>query len=202
MEPSTIIIPRITDIGKMKHDIRIDLGLHFALEDIIDSRFAEHVIRYLQSHDLIRHYSDYEIELKPDVILASSPCERFSLANSTWPKEGIYTAFRVLGAVIEIISIMKPKGWIIENPKGRMRWFLQKSTATVSLRQFGYKTVKLTDFWSNLDFGILKNINTRKNPNGLRFDTDIMRKSSERAMMPYGLSKKVLESFEAMESEE
>lgn len=141
-------------------------------------------------------------QLKPDVILASPPCERFSLANSTWPKEGIYTAFRVLGAVIEIISIMKPKGWIIENPKGRMRWFLQKSTATVSLRQFGYKTVKLTDFWSNLDFGILKNINTRKNPNGLRFDTDIMRKSSERAMMPYGLSKKVLESFEAMESEE
>lgn len=61
MEPSTIIVPRITDIGKMKHDIRIDLGLHFALEDIIDSRFAEKVIRYLQSHDLIRHYSDYEI---------------------------------------------------------------------------------------------------------------------------------------------
>ena len=144
--------------------------------------------------DVVEHGVDYVDfwMLKPDVILASPPCERWSIANSSWPQKGIYQASKVLGAVLEIIATMKPKGWIIENPKGRMRWFLQKPTCTVALRQFGYRTVKPTDFWTNLDLGMLKSVNMRNNPNGYRFESDVPRSSHKRAEMPYGLSQTIL----------
>lgn len=133
--------------------------------------------------------------LRPDIILASPPCERWSTANSHWPQPGIFQASKVLGAVLEIVAIMKPKGWVIENPKGRMRWFLGKPSMTVALRQFGYRTVKPTDFWTNIDVGLLRHTQ-RTNPNGCKFDRDVSRNPSERARMPYRLSEKILESFE------
>ena len=52
-------------------------------------------------------------KLKPDVILASPPCQRFSIASSTWPLPGMYTALRVVGAVMEIITILQPKQWLL-----------------------------------------------------------------------------------------
>lgn len=138
-------------------------------------------------------------QLKPDVILASPPCERFSLAANSFPRQGIYTGMRVAGAVLEIIARMLPKGWIIENPKGRLRWFLGVPNIKVRLSQFGYRTVKPTDFWTNIDIGLLKSTPVY-NPEGVSFAQ--VRQSHIRASMPYGLSKKVLESFEAMESKE
>jgi site-specific DNA-cytosine methylase len=134
--------------------------------------------------------------IQPDVILASPPCERWSIANSHWPLPGIYTATKVLGAVLEIISEMRPRGWIIENPKGRMRWFLHKPSMTLNLKQFGYTTVKPTDFWTNIDFGLLKST-SRVNPEGIKFNSCISRVASKRALMPLGLSQMILDQMEA-----
>ena len=145
--------------------------------------------------DVVENKSRYDTfwNLKPDVILASPPCERWSIANTSWPKEGIYQASKVLGAVLETVAIMKPDGWIIENPKGRMRWFLPKPTATVSLSQFGYRTVKPTDFWTNIDMGLLRSVNMRRNPKGRKFERDVPRGAEKRAQMPSGLSKHILD---------
>ena len=134
--------------------------------------------------------------MHPDVILASPPCERWSVANSHWPQSGIYQASRVLGAVLEIIAAMQPKGWIIENPRGRMRWFLGKPSMTIGLNQFGYKTVKPTDFWTNIDVGLLRDTNIRRNPSGSDWSYDAPRNPADRARMPYRLSEKILESYE------
>ena len=155
--------------------------------------------------DVIENKERYESfwNLKPDIILASPPCERWSIANSRWPQEGIYQASKVLGAVLEIVAIMKPKGWIIENPKGRMRWFLREPSAEASLLQFGYRTVKQTDFWTNIDLGLLKSVDIRKNPQGYKFNRDVSRSANKRAQLPYGLSKHILDSFvETNENEE
>ena len=148
--------------------------------------------------DVVEHPENHEDfwSLKPDIILASPPCERWSIGNSQWPLPGIYDASRVLGAVLEIVARMKPTGWIIENPKGRMRWFLRKPRATVGLSQFGYKTVKPTDFWGNIDLGLLKYVDMSKNPHGFKFGRDVGRGSHQRAEMPHDLSRKVLEQFE------
>lgn len=153
--------------------------------------------------DVIENQAQHKdfLSLKPDVILASPPCEKWSIANSQWPKEGIYKATKVLGAVLEIIAIMQPKGWIIENPKGRMRWFLRKPRLTVRLNQFGYTTVKPTDFWTNIDFGLLK-ASSRVNPNGIQFNKSISRAPKNRAKMPYGLSQKILEAIETGQGED
>ena len=162
----------------------------------INPRFRpDLVIDLVDAVENQQKYGDFW-NLKPDVILASPPCERWSIANSQWPKRGIYQASKVLGAVLEIIAVMRPKGWVIENPKGRMRWFLGKPRASVALSQFGYKTVKPTDFWTNIDIGLLRYVDMRKNPEGRRFMRDVPRAPSARATMPYGLSKKFLESFE------
>ena len=136
--------------------------------------------------------------LKPEVILASPPCERWSIANSHWPLPGIYTATKVLGAVLEIISEMRPRGWIIENPKGRMRWFLHKPSMTLNLKQFGYTTVKPTDFWTNIDFGLLRST-SQANPEGIKFSTSVCRAASKRALMPLGRSQMILDQMEALE---
>ena len=162
----------------------------------INPRFQpDLVIDLVDAVENPQKYGDFW-NLKPDVILASPPCERWSIANSQWPQTGIYQASKVLGAVLEIIAVMKPKGWVVENPKGRMRWFLGKPRVSVALSQFGYKTVKPTDFWTNIDIGLLKYVNQHRNPAGLRWEYDVPTLPSKRAEMPYGLSKKFLESFE------
>ena len=162
----------------------------------INPRFKpDLVIDLVDAVENPQKYGDFW-NLKPDVILASPPCERWSIANSQWHQTGIYQASKVLGAVLEIIAVMKPKGWVVENPKGRMRWFLLKPRVSVALSQFGYKTVKPTDFWTNIDIGLLKYVNQHRNPAGLRWGYDVPTLPSKRAEMPYGLSKKFLESFE------
>ena len=162
----------------------------------INPRFKpDMVIDLVDAVENPQKYGDFW-NLKPDVILASPPCERWSIANSQWPQTGIYQASKVLGAVLEIIAVMKPKGWVVENPKGRMRWFLGKPRVSVALSQFGYKTVKPTDFWTNIDIGLLKYVNQHRNPASLRWGYDVPTLPSKRAEMPYGLSKKFLESFE------
>lgn len=133
--------------------------------------------------------------LKPDVILASPPCERFSLAANSFPKQGIYQGMRVAGACLEIIARMNPKGYILENPKARLRWFLGVPNKTVNLSHLGYRTVKPTDFWTNIDIDVIQSARER-NLEGVRFNQ--IRGASVRAKMPYALSKLVLDKSEEM----
>ena len=96
----------------------------------------------------------------PDVIWASPPCTSFSVASiyRYW-KEGYpknYKAFIGLAIVcktIELINVLKPKFWIIENPRGMLR--KQKlmeglKRDTVTYCQYGTTTQKPTDLWNNL----------------------------------------------------
>jgi hypothetical protein len=50
-----------------------------------------------------------------------------------FPKKGIKKALEIVGACLEIIAEYRPKSWVLENPKGRLRWFLGNSTATIDL---------------------------------------------------------------------
>ena len=133
--------------------------------------------------------------LNPDVILASPPCERFSLAVNSFPKLGIYQAMRVAGACLEIITKMNPKGWILENPKARLRWFLGVPNKTVNLSHFGYRTVKPTDFWTNIDIDVPQFVRER-NPEGISFNQ--VKSASARAKMPYALSEHILDKSDEM----
>jgi site-specific DNA-cytosine methylase len=96
----------------------------------------------------------------PDIIWASPPCTTFSVAAlyRYWedgePKndksiEGMMFVFKTL----QLIRVLKPKFFIIENPRGMLRkQSLMRSypRATVSYCQYGDKIMKPTDLWHNL----------------------------------------------------
>lgn len=132
--------------------------------------------------------------LRPDVLLMSPPCEGFSTANSKWPQHGIKQAMEIVGACLEAVAILKPRYWMLENPKGRLRWFMATRPRTVlNLGDYGYRTIKPTDLWGNVDVGLVPG--HRQNNGGLRFKEG-PRRPSERAMMPYNFSKAVKEAME------
>lgn len=130
--------------------------------------------------------------LQPDVLLASPPCERFSIAMPKWPKKGIQKAFEIVGACFEAVATLKPKFWLVENPKGRLRWFLGTPKQTIRYSDYDrkYPIRKLTDLWGTIPLPMVKLV--RDAPKG-RFDRDLPRDRANRSKIPIGVSEAVLE---------
>lgn len=136
------------------------------------------------------------------IVLASPPCERFSLACHTWPKTGIQRALQIVGACLETISLVKPDSWLLENPKGRLRWFLGTPRGTIRLSDYGAPYLKPTDYWGNvalpmLDETIPARIYLRPMRHDIKSASPIYLSGSDkagRAKMPYGLSQAILEA--------
>lgn len=121
------------------------------------------------------------------VIVASPPCERFSFGNRMFPKKGVRKALEIVGAVFELIAEIRPHYWIVENPKGRLRWFIGNPTSSVNLSDYGYIYKKPTDLWHNLAFPLIDS----EKP----YDkTWLRRNPTVRALMPLGLSEAILKA--------
>ena len=97
----------------------------------------------------------------PDVIWASPPCTKFSVASigRHWDKETrkpknkeTEDALNLLIHTIELIKELNPKYFFIENPRGMMRKMdcLQEfDRHTVTYCQYGDTRMKPTDIWTN-----------------------------------------------------
>lgn len=138
--------------------------------------------------------------LKPDCLLMGPPCERNSIACSQWPKKGIGLSLEVVGACLEAVVFLKPKAWLLENPKGRLRWFIPvppKSTVNYCDYDQYYKTVKATDLWGNVNLPMvklqrpLKVGHVEKGWFRRGFEYDLPRDAAHRAEMPKGFSEAV-----------
>ena len=90
--------------------------------------------------------------------MASPPCERFSIANRRFPKKGIKKALEIVGACLEAMVELETKYWVLENPKGRLRWFLGKPSHTIHLSNYGGKYMKPTDLWGNVELPMLTKV--------------------------------------------
>lgn len=110
---------------------------------------------------------------KPEVIWASPDCTTYSIAATakggglkhrevgTYAPKTEYAAFcdKTNQHVIDLIADIKPKYWFIENPRGIMRkmpWMENIADKlpggvryTVTYCQYGGKTMKPTDIWTN-----------------------------------------------------
>ena len=160
-------------------------------------------VRDLSFIDIVPNYSEFE----QITILASPPCERFSIASHTWPRRGIRKAFEVVGQCCEIIADArdlidrKSLSYAIENPKGRLRWYLGKPSITIRQSDYGAPYRKLTDVWSSFDLPMIKlqiphtrYVCREANPNAKLPLKAVSYSREERSKLPFGLSQAVLEA--------
>jgi hypothetical protein len=90
--------------------------------------------------------------LEPVALLASPPCNHFSLACLQFPRVGVKQALEVVGACFEAVAWLKPKRWLIENPRGRLRQIIGKPKQTIRYSDYddNITMMKTTDFWGNI----------------------------------------------------
>ena len=144
--------------------------------------------------------------LKPLALLASPDCRFFSLACTQFPRVGIMKALEMVGACFEAVARLKPKQYLIENPRARLRHIIGKPKQTIFYSDYGYKTQKPTDLWGNIFLPMVKHQRrTINQPNltslqRLHLHSYIIpKKRSERAKIPLGVSKAVKEGVEYFE---
>jgi len=148
---------------------------------------------------------DYFAWFAPDIILASPPCQRFSVATigRNWnhdytPKtDGAAEAQGLVQHTLEIINRLNPPLWVMENPRAMLRkmpFMAPYPRTTVTYCQYGERTMKPTDLWGKLPPGFMP----RKCKNGMPCHEAAPRGSStgvqgikgsaNRGKIPYGLS--------------
>jgi len=103
-------------------------------------------IKYITPEEIIIHFG------YPDIIWASPPCTFFSIATHRhWekqqPKPETIEDIKLLHHTLGLIFALHPKFWILENPKGRMRWILGNPPNTIYYGAYGHPVSKPTDLW-------------------------------------------------------
>lgn len=96
----------------------------------------------------------------PDMIWFSPPCQSFSMSGNSmflgFPTGSkTYIGLVLVYKCIELIQNLKPKFWVIENPRAGLRsqWFMKSlERTTVSYCQYGFSYMKPTDIWNNFGF--------------------------------------------------
>lgn len=150
----------------------------------------------------------------PDIILASPPCQKFSIVNQgngDWengsPKiEGCKDAIGLVYHTLGIIHGLDPDYWFMENPRGLLRTVIGNPEGTVTYCQYGTPYQKPTDLWGNHPPGFsylscspgsdCHIANPRdEHPTQDKYPDDV----SERSKVPYELSEAIREAVDAAE---
>lgn len=101
----------------------------------------------------------YILPKKPEVILASPPCNRFSMNAVTfnWKKRKIKNQATVIAVgmvakTLFLIKELKPRYWVLENPRGMLRNVLGKPDVETFFASWGSSNLKPTDLWGRMPF--------------------------------------------------
>jgi len=181
----------------------------------IEPRFNPTICKDILEVDVQEVFSKYG---HFNVILASPPCECFSIASvyRHWDKKNktakdgktIHNIKLVL-KTIELIQELRPDFWIIENPKGMLRKIIGYPHYEITQCQYGREVMKPTDLWGRLpkEFNPLKckpgmncheraTRSSRKGVQAIISSLDKKRNPELRALIPYGLSLAVCKACE------
>ena len=143
----------------------------------------------------------------PDVLWMSPPCETFSMSGNSmfmgFPTGSkTYIGLALAYKCIELIQTLKPKYWIIENPRAGLRtvWFMKPlPRTTVSYCQYGDTRMKPTDIWNNFGFEgkCCKNGDNchEAAPRGSRTGTQGEKSTELRGVIPVRLCEEILNTI-------
>lgn len=151
---------------------------------------------------------------RPDVVWASPPCEKFSVAaiGKHWHKgtnepktEETKQAVKLLTHTVELIQELNPTYFYIENPRGKMRkldLMADLPRYTVTYCQYGDTRMKPTDIWTNHPRPEFKP--TCKNgdpchtsaPRGSRTGTQGIKGARDRSIIPVELCRHIVDISE------
>lgn len=151
-----------------------------------------------------------DIPFKPEIIWASPPCTFFSVASigKHWNKDNTPKTKQaehgvlIIKKTIEIIEKLKPKYFIIENPRGKLRSLnlLKYPRTTATYCQYGDSRMKPTDLWNNFGFIARKCVNGSSchipAPRGSRTGTQGLKGNMERSVVPKQLCLEIIKFIE------
>lgn len=135
---SQAFVDRGHDVLRLDFDDRFLKVPHTTICDIME----------LQPDDLWTIHTGY-----PDIILASPPCQHFSIAavSHHWkhgkPTEATKQQIELVKHTIRLIEDISPKFWILENPRGMLRKVIGRPDKTVFMAAYGKEAYKPTDLW-------------------------------------------------------
>ena len=155
-----------------------------------------------------------KIPFEPDVVWASPPCTSFSVASigHHWtggkqayiPKtDSAKLGIKLVKKTMEIIKELKPKYYIVENPRGLLRKLnlIPHSPKTAWYCQYGDDRAKPTDLWFNFEWTpkTCKNGNPdchhQPAPRGSRTGTQGLKNAYERSKIPEKLCKEIINTI-------
>lgn len=128
-----------------------------------------------------------------DLLWASPPCVEFSLAYSSPQSRALrenreyQPDLRAVEATIEIIRILKPRYWVIENVRGAVNWFkplLGKQAKVINHSIF---------MWGNFPAFVNPIIDSKEK--GAGSSSDPLR-ANKRAIIPFSVSKALKTAIE------
>lgn len=138
---------------------------------------------------------DFHTNEQYDLMWFSPPCTDFSIAKGVACKDRSVD-LSIVEACFRIVKEAKPDFWIIENPRGCLRYFIGKPTITINYSDYGFKTIKPTDLWGVFPWfysttARIKNIISFQNIPGFTKG-----QKAERSRVPYGLSLAICKAME------
>ena len=169
--------------------------------------------KHFEGIDYVTDFFGFDIDkvpFVPDIIWASPTCTYFSVASigKHWnsdhtPKtQEAVNGMALIKRTKYIIQELKPKYFIIENPRGKLRKLdlLQYKLDTVTYCQYGDSRMKPTDLWNNLDWTpreMCKNGMPchEAAPRGSKTGTQGLKDNYERSKVPRELCIEIIENI-------
>lgn len=167
--------------------------------------------------DYVSEIEDINLEkipFNPDFIWARPPGKHFSVASmgKHWNEDNSPKTIEArisisqVKDILKVISILNPKFWLIENPRGKLRKLNlidNKNLKSVTLCQYGHESMKATDLWTNF-YDIWEPRLMCKNgdpchiraPRGSRTGAQGDMSESEKWSIPQELSNEILDCLE------
>lgn len=108
----------------------------------------------------LKHGHDVRLLKVPDLppihgILAAPPCTEFAVSGARWweakGEAALLEGLALIDATIRIVTMTRPKWWVLENPVGRLKDYLGEPRMYFNPCDYGDPYTKKTGLWGEFN---------------------------------------------------